>query len=580
LRQARLGRSKLGQSKLAHQRCPELLARLALGSWVGLAAALQAQAADLPSRKAQPVEYLRACPEHNVPSNDPTTVEKYFFRIPGSDTCLRIGGGARFEYVGAQVPNKSLDPSGFLARARITIDSRTATDWGLLRAYFRTDIGRQSGNTYFGSPAFTGGAYAFGFGGGTGSPGEFPGFGGQDTSGGRLLTLVSVSAAFVQFGGLVAGRLPSFFDAYQGDDNFFDLTESDTLTQALSFTLPFGNGFSTTLSIEDPRERQQNPIAGFTPGPIGPFPGGIGGINPVSPVPGFSSVYPFAASPFAAPALAPEGIIYTQRESIPDVVGALRVEQGWGTAQLSGAYHRIETSGSTVLNLNPANGGGVVANPLVPTVAGGYGTVHGNAYAFLGAVKINLPMIAAADHLWLQAAYSKGNLSYMNSGFPTRYTGTNLSLGDAIFSTYDAVVGPSGKATLTPAFSALAVYVHYWTPTIRQGLFGGLEHVSYAGSIKAAAGFAAGAACPDCVGTALVGGVPYNPYSPYYTGGTEYNVGTNLIWSPVRDLDIGAELFYVRNQLAHQEYDINRGSGKLIKAEDALFYRLRVDRSF
>ena len=55
---------------------------LLLGSAAALAATVGAQAADLPVRKAAPVDYVRVC--------DWTGVG--FFYIPGTDTCIQIGG--------------------------------------------------------------------------------------------------------------------------------------------------------------------------------------------------------------------------------------------------------------------------------------------------------------------------------------------------------------------------------------------------------------------------------------------------------------------------------------------------------
>ena len=54
----------------------------------GLIATGSAQAADLPTRKAAPVEYVRICAAYGPG----------FFYIPGTDTCIKIGGRARFEY--------------------------------------------------------------------------------------------------------------------------------------------------------------------------------------------------------------------------------------------------------------------------------------------------------------------------------------------------------------------------------------------------------------------------------------------------------------------------------------------------
>jgi hypothetical protein len=60
--------------------------RFLLASAAGLAAIASAQAADLPA-KAKPVEYARAC----------TLYGPAFYYIPGTDTCIRIGGHIRAE---------------------------------------------------------------------------------------------------------------------------------------------------------------------------------------------------------------------------------------------------------------------------------------------------------------------------------------------------------------------------------------------------------------------------------------------------------------------------------------------------
>ncbi|SED61543.1 Porin subfamily protein [Rhizobiales bacterium GAS188] len=528
------------------------------------------KAADLPSRNGSPIDHAQICAVHGPG----------FFYIPDSDTCIRIGGRARFEYVLSQTYRKDTDPSSFRALGRLVIDARTQTDWDLLRADVRIDFSRDTGNNWFGSGNGTRAATRISF---PGPAGTFPSFNGVDTVGNRLQTGLAISNAFVQWGGLTAGRIQSFFDFYAGNDTWFGITDSKVLTQALAYTYSFGSGFSATLAVEDPKERQLNPIAGTAPIDAGgilqpnPFPG-LG-----SPFTNFSINYPPVANPFAAPFLEPGGINYTQRENVPDIVGVLRVDRGWGSAQLSGAYHRIGTSGSMITGLAPSNfgGPGSIVNPLVPTLSGGYGRVTRDAWAFQGGVKVGLPYFATGDHLYLQAAYSKGNISYADSDYGGIYIGQANSIGRTTFSTYDAVIGPTGRIKLTPATSAMASLVHYWTPTIRQGIFGGFAHIGYSRSIRAAAGFAAGAACPICFATITTSsGTLYNPFNPNYSGGTQYNIGTNLIWSPIQALDIGGELFYARNQMAHKEFDVNRGNGLLTK-EDAQWYgRLRVSRDF
>jgi hypothetical protein len=524
-------------------------------------------------RKAAPVDYVRVC---NVYGPG-------FFYVPGTDTCIRLGGRAMFEYETGDIPSRVSDVSSFQATGRFIVDTRTATDFGLLRTFTRLDFSRASGNAplgTFGSGSAARAGLKFGF---AGPAGGFPNFSGADTVGNRLQTGVAIMS-YVQWGGLTAGRLQSFFDFYMDNDTWFGIADSDLLTQALAYTYSFGNGFSATLSIEDPKERQRYPVAGLSPVTLG-------GINPSVPTPPFTVTYPFAFSPFAAPAVAgipgfpgnTGTISYVQRESIPDVVGVLRVDQGWGSAQVSGAFHRISTVGATVVNLTPNNTlTGLVVNPLVPTVSGGYGTVTGNGWAIQGGVKIKLPMLAEGDTLYLEAAYSKGALAYADSGFPAYYTGQAYAQGNGTTTaTYDAVVGPTGRATLTPAYSAMISLEHYWTPTIRQGIFAGGVDVRYSGSIRTAAGFAAGAACLACFGSvALPNGAVYNPFSPQYNGGRQYDIGSNVIWSPVKSLDIGVEAFYFRNDVQHRQFDVNRGTGTLISADDNWRFRLRVLRDF
>ena len=59
---------------------------LLLGSAAGFLAVAGTQAADLPTRKAAPVDYVRIC---NVYGPG-------FFYIPGTDTCIKIGGQGRW----------------------------------------------------------------------------------------------------------------------------------------------------------------------------------------------------------------------------------------------------------------------------------------------------------------------------------------------------------------------------------------------------------------------------------------------------------------------------------------------------
>ncbi|MGY6646808.1 MAG: porin [Salinarimonas sp.] len=65
----------------------KLVKSLLLGSAAGIVAVGSAVAADLPVRKAAPVDYVQVCSQFGTG----------YFYIPGTDTCLRIGGLVRYQ---------------------------------------------------------------------------------------------------------------------------------------------------------------------------------------------------------------------------------------------------------------------------------------------------------------------------------------------------------------------------------------------------------------------------------------------------------------------------------------------------
>jgi hypothetical protein len=207
-----------------------------LGSAAAFAAVGAAHAADLPVKKAVPIEYVRVCGAYGAG----------FFYIPGTDTCLRISGRARFEggyqtsYT-RQAGTNSGDTSGYQGRMRINLDARTQTAYGTLRAFVRLDAGARTGYSGVGTSGTQqriGQAYA-----GIGTD-----------SFGRDQQFMNVDKAFIQFAGLTAGRASSFFDFYAHDFEFAGATlGSDVFsTNLLAYTATIGNGLSATLSIEDP----------------------------------------------------------------------------------------------------------------------------------------------------------------------------------------------------------------------------------------------------------------------------------------------------------------------------------------
>src|ERR1700687_4810664 len=112
---------------------------LLLGSTAGVLAVSGAQAADLPI-KAKAVEYVRICSLYGVG----------FFYIPGTDTCIKLGGYLRAD-LGAIYDGPFWNGEGAIrdryanfyndrSRLALTIDTRTATEYGVVRTFGQADF--------------------------------------------------------------------------------------------------------------------------------------------------------------------------------------------------------------------------------------------------------------------------------------------------------------------------------------------------------------------------------------------------------------------------------------------------------
>ncbi|MBI4366202.1 MAG: porin, partial [Deltaproteobacteria bacterium] len=66
----------------------KMVKSLLLGAAAGIVAMTGAQAADLPV-KAKPVQYVKICSLYGAG----------FFYIPGTDTCIKVGGFVRSEWL-------------------------------------------------------------------------------------------------------------------------------------------------------------------------------------------------------------------------------------------------------------------------------------------------------------------------------------------------------------------------------------------------------------------------------------------------------------------------------------------------
>ena len=428
-----------------------------------------ARAADLPVKAAAPVEYVRVC----------STYGSGFFTIPGTETCFRISGRVRAEYAYIEPFDRAADATGFRARGRLNLDTRTATAYGLLRSYIRFEITRSSGTPY-------------------GNTGE-------------IGTNTNVNQAFVQFAGLTAGRTVSFFTHPDlpapnfGDLRFDDPTNAEV--SLLAYTFSFGNGFSATLSLEDGLSRRVNNNLDF---------------------PLFGTGTVFAPIPFTYAG-----------QRIPDVIANVRYTGSWGGAQLSGALHQIRdvaaglttVDGVTVPVINPITG---LPNPTFADTEYGFAVaVHGYA---------NVPFLGVGDTAWVSATYTDGAVGYINAGqssaigSPAEGNGT-IGAGPLALPFADAFVDPfTGDFKTNKAYGIAGGLNHNWSPTWQTNVFGSWMRFDAPGAAQFVVPVTAATLAAGTAGT-VTGLVDFNEYrvgtNTIWTPVEGFQIGAEVLYIKV-----------------------------------------------
>ena len=445
-----------------------------LGTGAALVSVATAYAADLPSRKAAPVEYVRVCDAYG----------RGFFFIPGTDTCVRIGGLVRADYAfvaskdvftglnAANVPVVGVIKDqqhvvGWEARARITFDARTQTSWGVVQTAARLRMARTTGVVGAGPDINT--ATATGAG-------------------------VTLEAAFVRFAGFTFGATRDNFammpSLTYGAGHWGSFANG---AKQIAYTHSFGGGFSATIAVQDLVDTQTN---GFT----------VDGSVP--------------------------GTARYVYNAIPNIVGRLDLQQGWGAVSVAGAVAQVSAANTT----------------------GVYAEMETVWAATIGAT-FNLPMLARGSKLYLTAAYADGMTEYTTNWTSFKSSAYQRDVGGFTMNHPSVVLeaGPNRIETVK-SWNLAALLEHYWTPQYRSVLWG-----SY-GQLDAPATSAARA----WTGTAGFGDAKV------------WNIGTNFAWLPTRDFEIGVEVIYAR-----VEQDVRNAAFVQTRQSDGnVSGRLRVERSF
>ena len=301
----------------------KMVKSLILGSAAGLIAVGGAQAADLPL-KAKAVEYVRICSLYGAG----------FYYMPGTDTCLKLGGYLRADTIvnsgndygfSTGAPDGAMNRlrNNFTSRARMdfTFDTRTATEYGVVRTYADM-VFTWTGGEYVGAGGLATALAPFGTNGGATAYNSLTG-----TIGGASVGLYH---AFIQFAGFTFGRTTSIFDApWQsypagGPDTLPGGSNHVTGVNQVAYTAQFGNGISTSIALQDPTLYDTTNVWNLSfPGGAAPVIGPGGAVN--------------VLTGYGAPSIA--GALVA-----PDVVGQFKIEQAWGMFQLSAVAHNNRAS--------------------------------------------------------------------------------------------------------------------------------------------------------------------------------------------------------------------------------------------
>ena len=374
--------------------------------------AASASAADLPSRKAAPAEYVKICSAYG----------NGFFFIPGTDTCVRIGGAARFDFhynPGRSIINAATgavsqvaanqDTSGMEVRGILSVDGRTETPYGTVQTVFRWRLTMTDGIRATSSPANFQTSYA---------PKE------QGAAPGNTL-----ERAYIRFGGLSVGVIDDEFSPMPSLFLNGNFTPGFTNgVKAIGYTQTFGGGFSANLQIQA----------------RGDF--------------AYDSTTSTAVAPSAV-ATGGRNTYVTQLDTGYNLVGVLRNDASWGMAQVGVAIGNNSTSTAPNTTNNLLLGPQTYASWAISPV-----------------VNIKLPMIAPGDNIWLQFAYGHGMIGEVTGNSASNLTSDSSNkraLGGVqrvdtnLVPTNVTAAGVPVSYGLEDAYMLFAGYTHFWTPSLR-----------------------------------------------------------------------------------------------------------------
>ena len=520
----------------------KIIKSVTLGSAAVLVAVGGAQAADLPV-KAKAVEYVRICSLYGAG----------FFYIPGTDTCIKLGGYVRADAtfnggiqgqpawngdIGQQ--NRYRDYFATRSRLALTVDTRTMTEYGLLRTFGQEDItfSTLGGSTFNPNSLNTN----------LGNNAQL-----LDIAGGGYVT---TEYLFIQFAGFTFGKSSSAYatpwNGFPGNNTSYLLGghNTDTGTNNVQYTAEFGNGVSGTIGVDDPTVWNRTALYNLSTGlsAVGTTGNAYGGTH------------------------------------APDIVGRIRVDQAWGLFQVSAEAHEVGASYNTL-----------TASTAAPTplseISGHPETKWGGSV--MAALQIKNIPTGPGDDFKIDVTYAKGDTKNVIATTGTSPTfamfggtsraGAYQSVGfgattDGVYLPTSA--GGSGDIKLTEAYGIRGAFNHNWNPYWSTSLYGTYSVVRYNGAVGDL-GSAKGQYCATYTAGKAV--------SADYSCNPDFNVsqlGVITRWTPVSNLTFSAEVQWLHLDQKFTGTAVLAASAPKpttfyeFKDQDAFHLQVRVQRNF
>lgn len=513
-----------------------LVKNIILGSGAALVSVAAAQAADLPAKRVAPVEYVRICDAYGAG----------FFFIPGTQTCLRIGGRVRADYfvVRAQDVYSALGTAAIADRTVYGVAQTGGTTSATVFVPTATGTNPNTPDV----PYFSGDTI------GTITPGRLstgaaviaidedavhvmgweargritfdartntPWGTVQSTAGIRLNRTTGVvdrafgptstgagptlEFAYVRFAGFTFGAARDNFafmpSLVYGAGHWGSFANG---AKQISYTATLGGGVSATIALQHYADTGPAIVSGVT------------GVNP-----------------------------YYVYNTVPQINGNVRIDQPWGSFQLAAAY----------------------ANVSANNAFDEYDDSKG-VYAFGVGAKINLPALARGSALYMTANYANGMTEYTTNWTSFKSSAYRRDVGGFVMN-HPSVVAELGGLTSVKSWNVAGLLEHYWTPQYRSVVFG-----TY-GQLDA----------PRLATTRVWNGIGG------FGDATVWNIGTNFAWLPTRNFEIGIEVLYARVSqdvrgfvgglgVVPDSGNLNTVTRVFREKEGNVSGRLRVERTF